>query len=97
MVAIVDGLEGRGLLERRPNPNDRRVRELHLTDAGRQLLTQALQGAVAYEQQIGSPLSSEEREHLLDLLERVSASLGIGPGAHPALRDSAASTGPECD
>lgn len=97
MVAIVDELEGRGLLKRRPNPTDRRVRELHLTDAGLQLLEQAFQGAVAFEQQISAPLSPEERKQLLGLLERVSAGLGMGPGAHPALRESAASAGPECD
>jgi DNA-binding MarR family transcriptional regulator len=93
MVAIVDELEGRRLLERRPNLTDRRVRELHLTDAGRQLLDQAFQAAVAYEKQISSPLSLKERDQLLDLLERVSAGLGVGPGAHPALREPAASTG----
>ena len=35
MVAFVDALEARSLLERRHNPLDRRTRELHLTDAGR--------------------------------------------------------------
>src|SRR5262245_18056926 len=38
MVAIVDELEARGLLERQPRPGDRRVRTLHLTAAGRELL-----------------------------------------------------------
>src|SRR5215207_8940636 len=35
MVALVDGLEQRGLLERRPIPGDRRVRALHLSREGR--------------------------------------------------------------
>src|SRR5579884_1872367 len=35
MVALVDELEERGLLERRAAPNDRRVRTLHVTTAGR--------------------------------------------------------------
>src|SRR5580698_5594651 len=34
MVAFVDALEGRGLLERRHNPADRRARALYLTDEG---------------------------------------------------------------
>jgi DNA-binding MarR family transcriptional regulator len=88
MVAIVDELEGRGLLERRPNPTDRRVRELHLTETGRKLIDQAFQQALAYEYRISSPLTPEEREQLLDLLERVSTALGISPGAHTALRES---------
>jgi DNA-binding MarR family transcriptional regulator len=88
MVAIVDELEKRGLLERRPNPADRRVRELHLTGEGRRLLEQALAQAVAYEQEVSASLAADEREQLLDLLDRISIDLGIGPGAHPALRES---------
>src|SRR5256714_13964229 len=38
MVSIVDELEARGFLERRPNPADRRVREIRLTDTGRKVL-----------------------------------------------------------
>src|SRR5256885_17238197 len=38
MVAVVDALERRGLLERRHNPRDRRARELHLTASGDELL-----------------------------------------------------------
>src|SRR5919204_5753472 len=38
MVAIVDELERRGLVERRPQPGDRRVRTLHLTSVGEKLL-----------------------------------------------------------
>ncbi|MGH2879628.1 MAG: MarR family transcriptional regulator [Solirubrobacteraceae bacterium] len=38
MVAFVDALEQRGLLERRANPEDRRARALYLTDEGRELL-----------------------------------------------------------
>ena len=34
MVALVDHLEEAGLLERRPDPEDRRVRGLHLTRKG---------------------------------------------------------------
>ena len=46
MVAFVDALEERSLLERRHNPHDRRTRELHLTDAGRELLERAFALAV---------------------------------------------------
>jgi DNA-binding MarR family transcriptional regulator len=87
MVAIVDELEGRKLLERRHDPSDRRVRALYLTNPGRLLLEQAFAEAVAYEQQVSSALSSHEREQLLALLDRVSASLGVGDGAHAALRE----------
>jgi DNA-binding MarR family transcriptional regulator len=36
MVVTVDKLEKRGLVERRPAPNDRRARIIAVTDAGRQ-------------------------------------------------------------
>jgi DNA-binding MarR family transcriptional regulator len=37
MSRIVDGMEARGLLERRVNPSDGRVRTIHLTRRGREL------------------------------------------------------------
>jgi DNA-binding MarR family transcriptional regulator len=87
MVAVVDELEGRGLVERRPNQADRRVRELYVSTAGRKLLDRAFDPVVEYEGQIGASLSPAEREQLLELLGRISADLGIGQGAHTALRE----------
>lgn len=37
MSRIIDGLEGRGVLERRAHPDDGRVRLVHLTRAGKAL------------------------------------------------------------
>jgi DNA-binding MarR family transcriptional regulator len=84
MVAFVDALEARALLERRHNPLDRRTRELHLTTAGRELLERAFVLAVELERQLCAGLSADEREQLLDLLQRVSAQLGLSPGVHAA-------------
>jgi DNA-binding MarR family transcriptional regulator len=39
VTGIVDGLESRGLVERRPDPTDRRVKHLVLTDKGRRVRT----------------------------------------------------------
>jgi DNA-binding MarR family transcriptional regulator len=90
MVAIVDELAARTLLERRAHPSDRRVRTLYLTGGGRELLGHAFAQAVEYEQQVGSALSPDEREQLLELLDRVSTGLGVGDGAHAALREPVA-------
>ena len=88
MVAIVDELERRGILERRPNPDDRRVHALHLTDEGRELLGAAFQLALAHERRISGALSDEERARLLELLARVATALEIPHEAHAALRDN---------
>ena len=88
MVAIVDQLERRGLLERRPHARDRRVRNLHLTAAGKKLLKQAERRAQQFDRQVSDPLTEPELQQLLDLLQRVAAGLDLPPGAaHAALRE----------
>jgi len=84
MVAFVDALEARSLLERRHNPHDRRTRALHLTADGRALLERALTLAAELEQNLCAQLSAPEREQLLELLQRVGAQLGVGPEMHAA-------------
>ena len=90
MVAFVDALEERSLLERRHNPLDRRTRELHLTDAGRDLLERAFSLVAAFEFDLISELSDAEQDQLLELLQRVGTQLGVPGGlpvAHPALAE----------
>jgi DNA-binding MarR family transcriptional regulator len=87
MVAVVDDLEARGLLERKPHARDRRVRNLHLTAAGKKLLRRAEQRALRFDQQVGEPFDEMELGQLIDLLDRVAAGLDLEPGAHAALRE----------
>jgi DNA-binding MarR family transcriptional regulator len=89
MVAFVDALEARGLLERRHNPEDRRTRALHLTEVGRELLERAFAVAAGYERDLCADLDGAERERLLDLLQRVGPRLGLEPGVHAAHAHSA--------
>jgi DNA-binding MarR family transcriptional regulator len=84
MVAFVDALQDRGLLERRPNPHDRRTRQLYLTTSGRKLLMRAFTLAAAVESDLCADLSASEREQLIELLRRVGLRLGVAPGAHSA-------------
>jgi DNA-binding MarR family transcriptional regulator len=95
MVAFVDGLEARGLAERRVNPQDRRTRTLYLTDAGRELLGQAFALAAAYEQELCADLSDDERDQLMELVWRVAGQLGLPEGAHAAMRPLAEQPGDE--
>ena len=85
MVALVDHLEETGLIERRPDPEDRRVRGLHLTRKGRGVLDRAEKIAIDYETRLCAGINREEREQLIDLLQKLQASLTKFRGVHPGL------------
>jgi DNA-binding MarR family transcriptional regulator len=83
MVALVDELESRGLLERRRRAGDRRAYALHLTDAGRRLLRRALAVAAAHDAELLAGLEPAERVELRALLRRLAAANGLAPGDLP--------------
>ena len=86
LVALVDGLEQRGLIERRRNPGDRRNYALHLTAAGEQAMTDLSQASLEHEQAISAPLIEAERAQLSKLLGKLAAAHGLVPGIHPGYR-----------
>ena len=88
MVALVDELEARSLLERRPSPTDRRAHALYLTPSGKQLLAKALKLAGALESELAGGLDDAERMRLIELLDRIAARLGIPPGVHGSQLES---------
>lgn len=90
MVSVIDALEGRGFVERRMNPSDRRARALHLTPAGRRKIDEAFAAARDYELRLSSRLSAQQREELIDMLQVVADELGIPPGVHAAEQDETA-------
>jgi len=71
-VGLIDGLEGRGLLERRVADHDRRSSALHLTDEGRVLLRRLKRLVDVHERRIAAGLHDAERRQLLALLERIA-------------------------
>jgi DNA-binding MarR family transcriptional regulator len=83
MVALVDALEQRGLLRRRPDPHDRRVRTLHLTADGRRVLGRVMEISLEHERELCKGLRLAERERLITLLGRVAAEQGLVEGVHP--------------
>jgi DNA-binding MarR family transcriptional regulator len=85
MVALVDRLEEMGLLERRPDPDDRRVRRLFLTRAGRSVLEKAGKIAIDYETQLCAGINRKEREQLIDLLQRLQVTQTDLRGVHPGM------------
>src|SRR3954466_8899545 len=68
MVALIDDLEGAGLVERRPHPKDRRARAVALTPKGRRRLERGRALAAQVEDEVLGGLRSAEREELLKLL-----------------------------
>jgi len=86
LVALVDGLDERGLLERRRNPDDRRLHALHLTDAGRDVLRRIAEVSHAHNDEMCAALTDEERTTLTALLARIAADHGLTPGVHPGYR-----------
>ena len=87
MVALVDQLEDAGLVERRPDPTDRRVRGLHLTRKGRGVLERAAKIAIDYETQLCAGINREEREQLIDLLQRLQVTQTDLRGVHPGMAE----------
>jgi DNA-binding MarR family transcriptional regulator len=71
MVALVDRLADDGLVDRRPDPADRRRNVVTLAPAGRRRL-RGIDAAVGRVQDdLLAPLSSRERDQLVALLTRV--------------------------
>jgi DNA-binding MarR family transcriptional regulator len=84
MTNRLDNLEKRGLIDRKPNPNDRRGMDVELTAEGRRLVDEAVVTHVAREQRMVEPLSEQERGELARLTRKLLAHLrsgGEGAGA----------------
>ncbi len=86
LVALVDELEQRRLVERRDDPADRRSYALHLTAAGRRTLEELGRIAREHGDALCAALREDERRLLGALLRRIAASQGLDPGVHPGYR-----------
>ncbi len=93
LVAILDELEERGLVERRDNPADRRSYALYLTRSGRDALEQIRGVGRAHQDALCTALDEAEQAQLAGLLSRIAAEQGLTPGVHPGLRRAG---GAEC-
>jgi DNA-binding MarR family transcriptional regulator len=86
LVAILDNLEKRRIVERRPNPNDRRLYSLHLTGEGEEILGQIGKIAREHQDALLAALNQDERETLGGLLLRIADQQGLTRGVHPGYR-----------
>lgn len=86
LVALIDQLEQKGLVERRRDQEDRRNYALHLTGEGRRALEAIGRVAVAHQDDLCAALTPDERRQLAQLLQRIAAAHGLRLGVHPGFR-----------
>jgi DNA-binding MarR family transcriptional regulator len=70
----IDRVETAGLVERLPDPDDRRGTLVALTDKGRQVVDEAVVAHLANEERLLTALSARERGQLTDLLRKLLVS-----------------------
>jgi DNA-binding MarR family transcriptional regulator len=75
MTDRLDRLERAGLVERRPDPNDRRGRQIALTAAGKRVIDDMIGRMVAMEAQMLSVLTPVEQKKLNALLKKLLTGL----------------------
>jgi len=86
LVALLDGLEDRRLIERRRSPQDRRRYLLHLTNAGRKALAEIGRLTLLLEDDLFTGLTEPELDLFCQLLRRIVSQQQITAGVHPAYK-----------
>ena len=74
LVPVLDGLERRGLIERRQG-KDRRTNGLWLTPSGKRLLGRVRRRIAVHERRMVSGMSDKERDQLVALLAKLRSPL----------------------
>jgi DNA-binding MarR family transcriptional regulator len=73
VVGLIDRVSAAGWVERRPDPEDRRVNRLYLTSAGRKLASEAQPGQYALVKKIFGRLTDAELQQMHALLGRIDS------------------------
>src|SRR6056297_262030 len=71
LVRLLDSLEQQDLIERRPCPNDRRARRLHLTNAGRAFMDDLSERAEVLREEMLEGISDEEIECTVKVFHKI--------------------------
>ena len=75
VARLIDRLEARGLVERRSDPSDRRIRRLHLLPAAKPILETITDARNAMSDRITAGLDADTRETLIDALLKIKENL----------------------
>ena len=88
VARLVDRLEARGLVERRADPSDRRIRRLHLLPAARPILETIANAREFMGARITAGLDAKTRETLIDGLLIIKENLANEAASAPALAEA---------
>jgi len=83
LVVMLDELETKGLVARERSVQDRRSQQLQLTRKGSRLLEKVERIATAHDAELGSSLTVQEQETLIELCAKLAAHRGLLPHGHP--------------
>lgn len=71
LVRLLDSLEQQGLIERRPCPNDRRARRLHLTSDGTEFMNVLTERAARLREEMLDGISDEDIESAVKVFHKI--------------------------
>lgn len=83
----IDRMEAAGMIERRPDPADRRIKRLYLTEAARPLVEKFRTVAMSCYSNVLNGVSDDEVEQVVDVLTRIRANL-VNTAEPPVDHDS---------
>jgi DNA-binding MarR family transcriptional regulator len=69
--AVLDRLESRGLIERKVSPDDKRVRLLSVTPAGKKLLQGVMPAMLRAQERMLAPLPRADRSKFMAMVKRI--------------------------
>jgi DNA-binding MarR family transcriptional regulator len=92
LVAILDNLEKRGLVERKAHTHDRRLYSIQLTKNGDEILEKIGKVAREHQDTLLFALGKEERDALAGLLLKIADQQGLVRGVHPGYQQLGSST-----
>lgn len=83
---LIDRLESRGLVERRPDPRDRRVRRLHLLPAAQPILEEIYGYKESISKEVFQDIDAHTKDLLVDALTDIKSKLTAESASHPKLQ-----------
>lgn len=78
MTGLIDTLEKDGMVTRRPDPQDRRITQIELTELGRATLDAIIPECFTKIARMLAPLDADERRQFVALLQKIEAGLTSG-------------------